>query len=672
MTTVDSQERDYFDRAFALAYWIHANKEIAFFIAEDALDELPSMLGNQEKNRKPSTRLSGFWKGGERTRPLRKTIKLNERQMLQWLVYKHSEPWERQTEHSNGLYLPTEEDLIVRYLKHLAYLTLRYSSFYVTLAVGSLLHQFDRRETRLFYDILTQSDSARMKDMGYIGKQRLELLERIRQRFDRLIQTSKTPAGDKQFVMRPTTQWVIELVAECLRRLTPWDTACVVEAGFEVTDIPGFYFSGTGSDEDLIELDRIHTVLEPECFARFVEGLSKYVRTLPGDNQDRGCNYDSLNERLAVPQFSNFPSGPSRGDRFQSPKLATEDYIRLQRTLEARARRRKSFTPQQLCIYVDDALSQSFNLRLASHIQFLIGPEVGVIEVRGRDAVGELTLATLLVEYDQIPMGGAFRDSVVHQGGQKVTIQLTPNRDAKGEVEGAQVEVSYAEPRWLISRLAERVWFGLIGLMRGRRGISERPKPGFAWLVKAGAALGLLVAGLALIWLQLHPAHREVKLPDRAMQSPTAEQKPPAPTPLSTPPVQPPPATTGAQLVARAAWSRDPQSALRAIPIEPTRGEVKQVDLSRRQTQVLLSLPLYDDGRMYSRYRIILAAADKRLWQQTLRAPAVSLTGHAHILNLVLFSRQLFQTGPYDLQVEGWVLNDWRPIGHVLLNPIKQ
>jgi hypothetical protein len=260
--------------------------------------------------------------------------------MLQWLVYKHSESWERQTELGEGLYLPTEEDMVVRYLEHLVFSTLRRGSFYVTLAVGQLLHQFDRRETRLFYDILTQSDTARMKDMGYIGKQRLELLERICRRFDQMIQTVKTASGEKQLVMRPPTPQVINLVHESLQRFAPWDTSCIVESGFDITDIPGLYFSGDGSDEDTVEMHRIRTLLDPECFARFVEGLSKYVRTLPANNQDRGCNYDSPNERIAVPQFSNFPGGSPRGDRFHSPDLATADYIRLQRTLGARARRR--------------------------------------------------------------------------------------------------------------------------------------------------------------------------------------------------------------------------------------------------------------------------------------------------------------------------------------------
>ena len=666
MTASGSKEQDYFDLAFALAYWLHVNKEIAFFIAEDALDELPLMLGSQERNRKSSEQLSGFWKGGERTRPIRKTIKLNERQMLQWLVYKHSESWERQTEGGHGLYLPTEEDLIARYLKHLVFITLRYGSFYVTLAIGSLLHQFDRRETRLFYDILTQSDSARMKDMGYIGKQRLELLERMRQRFDHLIQTIKTPAGDKQFVTCPITQPLLSLVDECLRRFTPRDTVCVIESKFDVTDIPGFYFSGDGSDDDLIEMNRIHTVLEPECFAQFVAGLAKYVRTLPSDNQDQSCNYDSPHERLAVPQFSNFTSGPPRGDRFQAPKLTPEDYIRLQRTLEARARRRKSFTPQQLRVYVDNALSQSFDVSRAAHIQFLIGPEASVIEVCGQDDAGELTLATFLVEYDQIPIGEAFKDSVAHQGGRKIEIQLWPNWDAAGEIEGAQVEVSYFKPQWSIFMLIERAWLRLIGLMKEGREMTETS----TWWIKVGVALGVVVVILALIWWRLYPSRREVKLPEQAVQPPAEQKKSPSPAPPSTPP-EPTPSKPAALLIARATWSRDPQSALRAIPIEPTRGEVKKIDLSRRQAQLFLNLPRYNDqGQAYSRYRVTLVAADKQLWQQTLRAPTVSLTGNAHILNLKLFLRELPQTGPYDLQVEGEGLNGWQRVGHVLLNPV--
>ena len=675
MTTSVSKEQHYFHLAFELAYYIHVNKEVAFFVAEDALDGLGSMLGHHEKNRKPSERLRGFLKSGERTRPIRKTVRLNEPQMLQWLVYKQSEVWERQTERGEGLYLPTEEDLIVRYLEHLVFSTLRRGSFYVTLAVGPLLHQFDRRETRLFYDILTQSDSARMKDSNYIGKQRLEMLERVSQRFGDMIQTIKKPGDEKQFVMRPTTQWVIDLVSESLRRFTPWETTCVVEAGFDITDIPGLYFSETSAfDEELIEMNRIHTVLDPKCFATFTDGLSRYVRTLPNEDQDRACKYNSLDERLTVPQFSNFPRGSSRGDRFQSPELTKEDYIRLQRTLDARAHRRKVFIPQQLCIYIDDVLSYSFDPKMWSRGRLLIAPQAAVIEVRGQDTVGELTLATLLVG-DAHVTEGTFEDSVIQPGGQKVTVSLTPVRDANGAVKGAQVEVSYHHPglKRSVSQLAQLIWFGSIG----RKNDLARLKPQHAWWLRTAVALAFIVVTSALVWWQLplRPPRREIGLREKTGQT-QGEQQVEGKTPIAslTPgplPRQSPTLREVNPLVARATWSVDRDAALRAVSLESTRGETQMIDLSHRQTKVFLSLPVYDEqGRTYSRYRLTLSAPETSFfWQQTLRAPKVSLTGYAHILDLMLFTRRLPQTGHYDLQVEGSIDGAWRPLGKVRFNP---
>jgi hypothetical protein len=662
MTTADNKDI-YFGLAYELAYFIHVNKETACFVAEDALDQLPTMLGKQGSYRKPPGLLSGFWKGGERSRPVRRTLKLNEQQMLQWLVYQHSESWEREAERGEGLYLPTEEDMIVRYLKHLVFITLRLGSFYVSLALGQLLHQFDRRQTRLFYDILTQSDSARMKDMGYIGKQRLELLSRICQRFDRIIHTTKTPRGERQIVTQPTTQSIFELVQECLRRFTPWETACTIESGFDVTDIPGLYFSGADIDEDRIEMDRIHTVVDPVCFARFAEGLRQYARALPDDSLDKGCNFDSPNQ-LAVPHFSNFSSGPSRGDRCQPPSLRKADYVRLRRTLDARAGRRRIFTPNSLYVYVDATQTQSIDLSCTNRVEFSIGPEAGVIDVLGRDEKETLTLATLLVEFDRIPIGGTFRDKVVHEGGQKIEVQLTPVRNASGEVESAQVLVSYSETRLM------RFISG--PMIADQPEISESPRQRYAWVLKTCLTLALLAAAAIFLWFQLRSTQQEVSPPQQAEQPSTEEEKP---VPPVTPPAPPERPTTKdfAPAIARATWSSDPQSALRSIPIEPTRGEVMQIDLSQGQTQEFLKIPAYNrDGVKHSYYRITFVAAGKRLWRQTLRAPSASLTSNSHILDLVLFPSLMSGTDPYDLQVEARTQSGWKVLGHILLNPVKR
>ena len=49
MSSNYSRGRSHFGLAFELAYFIHVNKELAFFVAEDALDKLGSTLGRQEK-----------------------------------------------------------------------------------------------------------------------------------------------------------------------------------------------------------------------------------------------------------------------------------------------------------------------------------------------------------------------------------------------------------------------------------------------------------------------------------------------------------------------------------------------------------------------------------------------------------------------------------------------
>jgi hypothetical protein len=100
---------------------------------------------------------------------------------------------------------------------------------------------------------------------------------------------------------------------------------------------------------------------------------------------------------------------------------------------------------------------------------------------------------------------------------------------------------------------------------------------------------------------------------------------------------------------------------------------VQKIDPSSNQQRVLLSLPLYDDGgRAYSRYRITLAESGKSVWQQTLRAPRVSLTGHAHILDLALATQRLAREIQYDLRVEGWTGNGWQQIGHLLVSQAEK
>lgn len=670
------KETELFELAFELAYFIHANREIAFFIAEDALDELGSVVGYQKKNRAPSERLQGFWKWGERTRPVRKTLILDEYQMVQWLVYKQSEYWELQTEEGKGFYAPSEEDLLVRYIKHLVFLTTRRGSFYVTLSICSILHQLDRRESRLFYDVLTQSDAARMKDTSYIGKQRIDLLEKVFRRFKKMVVLPNKAGSEKQFLTQPPTQISMNLINESLRRFTPWGTTCVLERRFDVTDIPELYFSANPANEDeenRIEMNRIHIVLHPECLAQFTNELASYVRSLPHEDLDASCNFDSLDQRIALPQFVNLRDRPPR-DRFQSPQLRAEDYVRLRRTLDARGHRKQAFVPQTLCVYGDDLALYTFDAKSGKG-QCFIAPETSLIEVRGRDIMGEVTLATLPLSEMQLPTEG-FADSIVHPGGQTVSVRLSPT--ANGEASApVQLKIGYRQnghrvfdTSHYVSGHLKRLYYLVTSGMQGVPA-SDLPRIGIAIVI---VAVSVLIGW----WLLLKPevnqkASDEIAkhLPkeDFAQRKEQAGERRPAETQLETPNSRPRnPDVTGQP--ARAHWTKDRNAALRAITVEPTRSETQPLDFSTRQNNFTISLPVYDgEGRLYLRYRLTLLSGDRDFWRRTLEAPKFSATGYTHILEIVLFTRRLPKGAVSGFLIEGFTAGDWHPVGKLAFIP---
>ncbi|MCS6804754.1 MAG: hypothetical protein NZ823_06355 [Blastocatellia bacterium] len=677
MKPTSTNPPEHIDRAVELAYFIHGRKGIALGVVQEALSSLDRMLGRQDKTRRNYKHLLGFLKWEQRARPMRTTVKLTPAQMLQWLVYEKSESRERDTEYPDSLSPPTEEDMVLRYIKHLVQLTVKRNSFYVALGIGRLLYDYSTHEVRLMYDVLTQSDPARMKDIPYMRKQKMMLIDKIRERFGRMLQPVTTVHGEKRFEVQPSTQWLINLVNECLRRFTPWETACVVQGRFDPTFIPGLYFSGTNpADEDSFEITRIHTVLDPECFRHLVSGLSQFAKGLPADSPDKHCEYGPPDKRLAVPQFRHVASGPPRSDRFDPPKMEPEDYLQLQRHREAQARRRSVYAAGMLRLYVDDVQVTTFDPRRTNSVYLDIEPEANLIEVRGEDAEGELPLATLMVCCDEIPPGGYFRDWIVLEGGQKVTIQLTPIRNASGDIERALAQVRYVETK--ISRAilwqAQHAWAGFlracgwpVGRMSDQIKSFKRPHPHTplstcSWMSRVSVALVLAATVVMLIWIQRQRAPVNLPEPPRA-----AVPQPPEPTP-SPPPAPSPVSPEAPQPIAQAIWSRDRETIAQAISIAPTRAGVSRVALSPKQTTLLIRLSQYDEeSQPYSRYRITLIASGERLWQQTLAAPRDGLTDGEHVLKLILFPTRLPNGDTYQLLIRAQSGQGWQSLGQVLL-----
>ena len=666
-------EKEYVSVAFELAYFIIPDKGIALGIAEEAYCCLDTVLGKQERSRKLYKQPLGYPKWEERSRPLRTKIKLSNEQMLQWLIYYQADSWERATEYGGKLYPLTMEDLVVRYIKHLVRIITNKNSFYVTLGVTKMLYDYTTHEVRLMYDVLTASDSARMKDTAYLRKQKATLMEEIVKRFNGRVLEENLAHGEKRFEPQATTERLIYLVNECLRRFTPWKTICVIQEGFDPTAVPGFYASDTGfADEDRVEMNRIHAVLHPECFARLVDSLSQFIQRLPMESPDKNCRYDAPEKRLAVPQFNNINDGDPPEDRFTPPKLGAEDYDRLQQTREALRRRRKTIPRNQLRIYVDDVECAAFDPRRTPEIRFEIEPTASVLEVRSDDERGELRLATLIIRCDDISDGEVFTDWSVLEGGQKVTLQMRPIRNEMGDLEKATVAVSYAEtnPVTAVLWYAQRVWFGFTEVSKDGVKDSQIIEPGISRLGKVGLVAAFILIVLALLWFSPHrapvPPPIQVELPQTPEVEPPPSRLPPSPPPQQPDKQQP------TRLIARAVWSQSPDAAREAIRLERVRGEDTKIAIPRRQTNLLIALPQADtESRMYTRYRITLLSAQQSLWQQILRAPRHPAISPTHILNLNLLQRRLKEDSLI-IRFDGEIQNQWQAISQLTLQLVNQ
>jgi hypothetical protein len=643
-------DQEWIRRAFELAYFIHASKGIALHVAEEAWCKLEHTIGSRDK-RQPSP--AGRSQSDLSSTPgMRTRARLSDEQLLQLLVYAESDSWERATEKGDTPYHLTDEDLVIRFIKHLVRVSLKRSTFYAVLAIGRLSYDYGTSEVRQIYDVLMQ-DGARFRDNPYLRKQKRVLMREVVERFGKLVRVVETPDREHRFLAQPTTQMLIDLVSECLRSFTPWNTTCVLPASFDPTDkIPALCCSGTDShDESLIELNRFHTALHPDCFSRIVASLG----------------FDSPDKRLAMPQFFFSNGNSPRGDRSKPPLLVEADYRQLKQTREDRSRRRRAFFARGLQIYVDGVEQVAFDPRHESRVTVRIKPTANVVEVRGQDGGGDLPLMTLLMHYHDIPSGEAIKDALRLEGGQKIATSITSVINNIGEIEAFRVEINYAETRPLrmLALLFLRAWSQLGKRVSGPAAGLRELKPRYSWLPLMILAAALISGVAAIIWWQLDqpaieiPAGPQVELP----QAPPAE---PQETPVPHRPNKEQPRRTLAMVGAR--WDDAPDAFSRAIRIEERRGDIPTVKIRPAYAKLLTAVPRASaGGEVYLRYRITLLAAENSVWQRILHKPRGDVSDRARVLEVVLSPRMFPKADSYQLRFEGESQSGWQTLGRVAL-----
>jgi hypothetical protein len=495
-------------RAFQLAFFILGERAAALRVTQEAVATLDVALTRQDKRLyyAPGSRAAQPPTGAR----FRTKISLSELQLLQRLVYIAAEPEERRQE-TQGAATAT---WLTHYLKHLARITLKRNSFFVTLGVSRLLHNYTTPETMQIYALVVQ-DPARVRDDSYYRRRKAQLMRELQTRFGPELTVQRGARGEERFQTLPAAAGYLELAGACLQAFTPWETQCVVPAAFDpfCDELLPLRFRGGDPDaEHPIEASRFHAVLHPGCYERLLAAL----------------RLDAPAQRLELPQFqaaNDEPpdgSGPHNSSRAEAG-LSEEEMKRIEEYLAQQREQRKRFAPAWLRVVVDGAEAA---LTQAGQLRCQIAPDAELIEVYGVTAEAELRLAAHLLSYDAEANLLPARAELILEGGQRLSLEVQPQHDATGECTGALLAVAYREtaPSGFVS------WWQQFyrTVSSGAPGASWKPALGFA-------LLALLSAALVYLFL-LKPAAPTGVLVRNATPTPAVS---PSVAPTQTPTPQP-------------------------------------------------------------------------------------------------------------------------------------
>jgi hypothetical protein len=581
------------NKAFALAYFIHGDKRMALLIATEAMAKLEVATSAQYKRfyYRPTGHSSHHQGDAKRSK-----VSFSDLHLLQRLVYVESERHEKQKEQDNHPASINEEDMIVHFIKHLVKITLRRNSFYVALGLSRLLHNYSTSEAMEIYNVVAQ-DPERVKDDYYYRSRKRLLIGEMKERFGNLIRVHRGPRGEERFQARPATEPCLDLVKRCLHFFTPWQTPCLMPTGFDPTLESILPFSSRGGiEEDKVEINRIHAILEPDCFERLIRGLG----------------FDAPRVRLEVPCFyisqdTDSDDGP-RARPYDSMRLTEQELLAARGELSDLTARRKRATAGLLRVMVDGIERARLDLSHPDQMQFHIESSAELLEVRGQDADGELLLASHLFIHDPLGDGfAAYKLPVRLEAGQKLLITVVPPAQAvgTGEWTGASVFVSCrkSNPVRALARLARQLGASASEYLHADRRDYQRP------LIPILASL-LLVICLAGVALHLRTGRGINYQPvissrQKDIIAPTSL---PSTAELESP--KPPPSSTGEQTARQQASRRRGESLLQGRannrtaaspesgdPVSPTSDS--DIELTRDLNTGLPSRALSEVKRIY-------------------------------------------------------------------------
>jgi hypothetical protein len=433
---------------------IHKNSIITKKIISDALDEFRRSA--KKDVRKDSIPLK---KRGHRNR-----VSPDEFSLFQRCLYDCSQEYEKleEIEHREGRRLLTQEDMLARLIEHVVLIGF-YNSFYMTVGVCQVLHNYRPDETIRIYGALVQY-TRQEKELWDFRRQKSKIMDSLDKRFGDFLKKDERSKRDRRYKPIDHQQNYAGIFKHWLNRLKPltppsvFPRACVVppETNNHLrVNISDLLFDGDDPDgEHPYETLRIHALLHPPCF-------SSLTKVLHLDAPELRWNMPEFN--LTQNGGGNMPLEP----RDSSSEMTEEDLEDISRSVEDRALTRRKIHARQLSIFADgEELPVTFDVYAQKSISIEVEEGTRKLEVKARRGGVEVPLAVHWLSWGY--GSEARRDehaSVVLEGGQEFDFTLSYKTD-HGDTTGAMVDIAYGEEN--------RIRALLLALRRYKNGVGWR------------------------------------------------------------------------------------------------------------------------------------------------------------------------------------------------------
>lgn len=430
---------------------------------------------------------------------LRKKIILSKPVLLQYIVCRRTVKHEKsqETELLNGLGTLDERTLLLRFIKHILQESFC-QAFYVTIGICRVLHKYDHATTKLIYGVLDQRDQEMLVDdpnnkTDYEYRRwKMVLFDKLEQRFEKFVEVRSGPRNEKRFVSHEPPAEVSDYVKKCLNLLTPWETEHILPEEFEPTkfNIAGLRLDGRYRDDwDPIEENRMHTIIDPECFSRLI----------------KACNAPSSEQQLEAPKFKmvthNSDGDGSHVEIDEVPELTFAQTKTILDELERKSKRRSEIYAEYLSVEVDGAHSGGFDTAADKNFCLELNPASEQIQVFAADKEDKLLLASLWLSFTGVTQGEEWTSSIVLEGGQKLGIELKPSLNTDGELGAIVARISFQEtnPLKILARYYQRIGSMVYEQLQSDLALNQiRIRQRALYTHRSGFAMLLLFAVLAL------------------------------------------------------------------------------------------------------------------------------------------------------------------------------